>query len=263
MTNLLTIFTSTHNRQLLFALTKREIAQRYKQSILGYFWVIGYPLVQMLVMSFVFSHIFARVIDIGVPYPIFLFAGLLPWNFFANSLIMSTNSLVDNADLLSKIYFPREILIFSSIMAKSVDLLFSSLIFVAMMIFYQISPTINILWVIPVLLIQIIFTYGLGLITSTFNLFYRDIQYLLNLVVLMWMYLTPVMYPMEIFPENYRWIFQINPMAVLVNAYRDILLNGNPPNFLSLGIALALSIILIIVGFKIFKRLEGQFADAV
>ena len=249
-------------RELLGQLVNRDLAQRYKQSVLGYFWVILNPLAQMLVMSFVFSHIFSQA-NLGVPYALFLFVALLPWTLFANSLTAATNSLVSNAGLLAKIYFPREILVLGSILAKVVDFAFSSLILVAMMIFYQQGISINILWVLVIFAIQFVFTYGLGLLFAAFNLFYRDMQYLLNLIILVWMYLTPIMYNVEIFPARYRWIFQLNPLAVIVNAYREVVLNGNPPNFVSLGIAAVLALVVCLLGFHLFKKFEGQFADSV
>lgn len=256
------VFTDKHYRQLLAELTKREIAQRYKQSILGYFWVILNPLAQMFVMSFVFSKLF-NIVGLGVPYSIFLFAGLLPWTLFSSSLSSASNALVGNAGLLSKIYFPREILVASTILAKVVDYFLASLIFVLMMIIFKVPVTWNVLWFIPIFLIQNLFSYAIGIILAAFNLFYRDIQYLLNLILLVWMYLTPIVYSTETFPANYRWIFQFNPMAIIINAYRQVILAGGAPNFLSLGIAAVLSLIFFILAFRLFKKLEGQFADAV
>lgn len=249
-------------RELLGQLINRDLAQRYKQSVLGYFWVILNPLAQMLVMSFVFSRIFG-VASLGVPYPLFLFVALLPWTLFSQALTAATNSLISSSGLLAKIYFPREILVLSSILAKVVDFAFSSLILVAMMIFYQQPITWNILWFIPIFAIQFIFTYGLSLLFAAANLFYRDMQYLLNLIILVWMYLTPIMYNQEIFPENLRWVFKINPMAVIVNAYREVILNGRVPNFSSLAIAAVLAIVVCWFGFRTFKKFEGQFADSV
>ena len=240
----------------------REIKQRYKQSVLGYAWVILNPFFQMLVMAFVFS-IIMRIPNLGVPYPIFLYAGLLPWTLFANSLGSATNALVGNAGLITKIYFPREIFVISTIMAKIVDFVLSLSIFVIFMIYFHVAINWNILWVLPIFAIQQIFTYGLSLFLAAANLFYRDIQYLLGLVILIWMYLTPVIYTTELFPERYRWIFQINPMAVIINAYRQVILAGGIPNLRSLGLALALSLILLFGGYKFFKKLEGVFADIV
>ena len=249
-------------RELLSELTKREVKQRYKQSVLGYAWVMLNPFFQMLVMAFVFNFLL-RVQDLGVPYAIFLYAGLLPWTLFANSLGSSVNALVGNAGLLTKIYFPREIFILSTILAKIIDFFLASTVFIAMMLWNHIPITWNVLWFVPIFLIQMLFTYGLSLLVAAFNLFYRDIQYILGLIIMVWMYLTPVIYPTEMFPERYRFIFQLNPMAVFINAYRQVILGGGVPNFLSLGIGLFVSILLTLIGYSIFKKLEGQFADVV
>ncbi len=251
-----------HYRELLSELTKREIKQRYKQSVLGYAWVILNPLIQMTVMAFVFSQIL-RVGDLGVPYPIFLYAGLLPWTLFTTSLNSSVNVLVGNAGLLTKIYFPRVVFVQSTILAKMIDFLLSSTVFVLFMIYYQIPVTWNVLWFVPIFAIQNLFTYALSLLAAACNLFYRDIQYLLGLFLLVWMYLTPVIYPTDMFPEKYQWIFQLNPMAVFINAYRQVLLGGGMPNLVSLGIGLGLSVGLYVIATSVFRRLEGAFADVV
>jgi ABC-type polysaccharide/polyol phosphate export permease len=249
-------------RELLYELTAREIRSRYKQSVLGYAWVILNPLFQMLVMAFVFSKLM-RVTDLGVPYTIFLYAGLLPWNLFSNCLGSSSNALVGNAGLVTKIYFPREVFVLSTILAKMVDYFLASTVFIIFMLFNHIPFTWYMLWFIPIFIIQFIFTYGISLLLAAFNLFYRDVQYLVGLLIMMWMYLTPVIYPPEILPARYHFIFQLNPMAVLINAYRKTLLSGGNPNFASLGIGLGLSLLLFIFGFTVFKKLEGVFADVV
>ena len=251
-----------HYLELVRELTLREIKSRYKQSILGYAWVILNPFFQMLVMAFVFSKIL-RFPTLGVPYTIFLYAGLLPWNLFANSLVSSTNALVSNASLLKKIYFPREIFIVSTTLAKIVDFFLASTVFILFMFIYHLPITWNVLWFIPIFAIQQLFTYGLSLILASLNLFYRDIQYVLTLIVMVWMYLTPVIYPTEIFPEKYKLIFQLNPMAVIINAYRQTILGGGMPNLTSLGIGLLVSLIVTFIGIRIFRKLEGVFADVV
>lgn len=249
-------------RELLSELTMREIKQRYKQSVLGYAWVILNPFFTMLVMAFVFS-IIMRIPDLGVPYPIYLYAGLLPWTLFSNSLTSASNSLVSNAGLLTKIYFPREIFVLSTILAKIVDFALACSIFIVFMIYYQIPINWNVLWFIPIFLIQQLFTYALSLFLAAANLFYRDIQYLLSLILLIWMYLTPVIYATEFFPAKYQIIFKLNPMAVIINAYRQVILAQGAPNLQSLGIALALSLILLAITYKFFKKAEGVFADIV
>jgi len=244
------------SRQLI----SREIKSRYKQSFLGYAWVILNPLLQMLVMTFVFSLII-RVSSLGVPYAIFLYVALLPWNLFANSLTHSTNSLVNNSALIKKIYFPRQIFIQATLIAKVIDFLLASIILVFFFLLYNQPLTVNALWVIPIFIIQEIFTYGLSLILASINLFYRDIQHLLSLLLILWMYITPVIYPIEMVPEAYRFIFKLNPMAVIINAYREAILGGNIPKLSSLAVALALSLITYYLGRKIFTKLEGYFAD--
>ena len=249
-------------RELLWNLAHREINQRYKQSILGYAWVILVPLVQLVVLNFLFS-IVLRIPSQGVPFIIFLAVALLPWNLFANSLSSSVNSLVSNSSLITKIYFPREILVYSTILAKTVDFLFSCIVLVIFFLVYKTILPPTLLWVPLIFVIQIIFTAGLSLILAALNLFYRDIQYLLNLVVMLWMYLTPVMYPVEIVPEKYRFIFSLNPMSFIIFAYRQTILGGGQPNYSSLAIAFVMSIAVFAVGFYLFKKMEGEFADYV
>ncbi|MCB9802192.1 MAG: ABC transporter permease [Pseudomonadales bacterium] len=252
----------TTYRELLSELTWREIKQRYKQSILGYAWVILNPLIQMLVMAFVFSKIL-RVESLGVPYAVFLYVGLLPWNFFSGALAGATGSLVANAGLITKIYFPREVFVLSAILAKVVDLFLALSVLVVFLIYYHISLSWHIVWVVPIFGIQLIFTYGLSLFLAAANLLYRDIQYVLGLGLIVWMYLTPVIYPTEMFPDRYRWIFQINPMAVFINAYRQVILAAGEPNYMSLGIAAVVSTSVLMLGYWFFKKLEGVFADVV
>ena len=247
---------------LIKQLTLREIKSRYKQSFLGYAWVILNPFFQMLVMTFVFSYIM-RIPSLNLPYPIFLYVALLPWTLFANSLSSAVNSLVSNSSLLKKIYFPREIFIISTLMAKVVDFLLSIFVLIGFLVYFKIHLTIYVLWVIPIFIIQEFFTYGLSLILAAFNLFYRDIQYLLNLIIMLWMYLTPVIYPVEMVPDRFRFVFKLNPMAVFINAYRQVVLGGASPKFSSLAIGALVSFLTYFIGIRIFKKLEGLFADVV
>lgn len=249
--------------ELLWQMVGREVKTRYKQSILGYFWVILNPLAQMIVMSFAFSIILRIPTNAAgnIPYSIFLFVALLPWNLFSNSLSSATASLVGSSSLITKVYFPRTILVLSTILAKIVDFLFASIILIIYMIIYQVPININILWIIPIFFIQQIFTIGLSLFFAAANLLYRDIQYLLNLILLLWMYITPVIYPADLVPEKYRIVFQLNPMAVIVNAYRQTILGGGAPNYSSLLIAFLLSIFVLLLGLSYFKSREKIFAD--
>lgn len=249
-------------RELLYELTLREIKSRYKQSILGYAWVILNPFFQMLVLAVVFSQLL-RIPNLGVPYPIYLYVGLLPWFLLSNSLIASTNVLLQNSSLITKVYFPRELLILSTILAKVVDFFLASSIFILFLVFFRVPVTLHVLWFFPIFLIQFAFTYGLSLLLAAFNLFYRDVQYVLGLVVTLWMYLTPIVYSVEMFPQHYRWIFQINPMAVLIHAYREAILSGSAPQLSSMLVALGLSSFILLFGLFVFRKLEGVFADVI
>ncbi len=249
--------------ELIKHLTLREIKVRYKQSFLGIFWVILNPFFQMVIMSFVFSTIIKFGNAITVPYPVFVYAGLLPWTFLINSLTTASSSLVDNSSLIKKIYFPREILVISTILAKAFDFFLASLLFLALMIWFQMPFTWYMLLFFPIFLVQLLFVIGISLFLSITNLFYRDIQFLFNLVISLWFYLTPVIYAVDFFPEHYRWIFRLNPMAVFINAYRQVLLGGGAFSISSFLIGVAVSLVIFTISYILFKRLEGIVADVV
>jgi len=247
---------------LIKYLTWREISTRYKQSFLGFFWVVLNPLFQMLTMSFVFSHIM-RFNTISVPYPIFLYAGLLPWIYFTNSLNHAANVIIADSALIKKIYFPREILVISSLLAKTFDFFVSGIVFLILLFFFHVPLTVYALFFFVIFIIQFVFTLALSLFLSWTNLFYRDIQYLLSLILTLWFYLTPIIYPVEFFPEKYRFIFKLNPMSVFINAYRQVLLGGDFPRFESLAIGIAISLIAFLVSYSLFKKVEKTLADIV
>ncbi|OGK30943.1 hypothetical protein A3F29_02740 [Candidatus Roizmanbacteria bacterium RIFCSPHIGHO2_12_FULL_33_9] len=250
-------------RYLLYNLTAREIKSRYKQSFLGYFWVILNPLFQMLVLAFVFSFFIRIPVEFNIPYSVFLYSGLLPWTLFAQSIMSATNSLIENETLIKKVYFPREIIITSTVIAKIYDFILASTIFVGFLIYYKISIGVIIFYYPLIIFIQVMFSLGLSFIFSAVNLFYRDIQYLLNTIILLWFYFTPVIYPIELIPDRYRFVFQLNPMSVLINAQRRTIFGGAELNYSSLLIAVLLSLFIFQVGYMIFKKLEGLFADVV
>ncbi len=243
-------------------LAKREIIVRYKQSFLGFLWVILNPFLQMLIMSFVFSYVFKFKMP-GVPYPVFMYAGLLPWMFFLNGVTSSMNALVDGSGLLKKIYFPREVLLLAAILAKAFDLMLSFVVFFGLVLYFQIPITWHALLFIPIFLIQMLFVLGIGMILSVLNLYYRDVQYLVTLIMTLLFYLTPVIYQVEAFPEQYRWIFKFNPLSVFINAYRQVLLAHDLPNWGSLGIGVLMSVGIFLIAYRFFKKMEGTFADLV
>lgn len=252
-------------KELLWQLVGREVKARYKQSILGYFWVILNPLAQMIVMTFAFSLVLKipTAANPKIPYSVFLFTALLPWNLFSQSLSSAANSLVNSSSLITKVYFPRSILVLSTILAKIIDFLFASLILTLLLIIYRLPINANILWVIPIFLIQQIFTLALGLFFAAANLIYRDIQYLLNLILILWFYLTPVIYPIDIVPQHLRFLLKFNPLSIITNAYRQSILAGQPPKITSLATALGVSLLTLFVCLAYFKREEKTFADNV
>ena len=243
-------------------LAKREIIVRYKQSFLGFLWVILNPFLQMLIMSFVFSYVFKFKMP-GVPYPVFMYAGLLPWMFFLNGVTSSMNALVDGSGLLKKIYFPREVLLLAAILAKAFDLMLSFVVFFGLVLYFQIPITWHALLFIPIFLIQMLFVLGIGMILSVLNLYYRDVQYLVTLIMTLLFYLTPVIYQVEAFPEQYRWIFKFNPLSVFINAYRQLLLAYDLPSWGSLGIGVLILVGIFLIAYRFFKKMEGTFADLV
>jgi lipopolysaccharide transport system permease protein len=249
--------------ELLFLITQREIKVRYKQSVLGIVWAVLQPFSMMLVFSLFFGR-FQKIPSDGIPYPLFSYSALLPWTFFATSLAFAIPSLIQNSQLITKIYFPREIIPLASVFAAFVDFLIASLIFIGMMIYYQVAPTWYLLYIFPLVTVQLLFTIGVCLLLSSFTVLYRDVRHTLPLVIQVWMYITPVIYPVSTVPEKYRTLYMlINPMAGIIDGYRRAIVQGRAPELSYLGLAAAVSLFLVWAGYKYFKRLEHEFADIV
>jgi len=246
-------------KYLLLQLTQREIKARYKQSFVGYLWVVLNPLAQLLVYSFVFSVVF-RFPTNNVPYIIFLYAGLLPWGLFQGSLATATQSLVDNAPLIRKVAFPREVIPYSVILAKIVDFCVSAAIFVVMMIIFRVPFAQTSIYLVPLFLTQLFLTTGIALMLSAANLFYRDIQYLANLLLMLWMYMTPVVYPLSLVPSKYVWLYKLNPMVGIIEGYRSALFQY-PFEWTIIYWSMGIALITFCIGFYLFKKSEKVFAD--
>jgi homopolymeric O-antigen transport system permease protein len=251
-----------HRRELLWQMTVRHLRGQYKQSILGYAWALVMPLAQMLIMTFVFSTII-RIEVPGVPFALFLFVGLLPWNFFSSSVSSSTDSVVGAASLVTKVYFPREILPAAAILTKVVDLLFASIILVALMVYYGHTPTETMVWVPLLFFAQFLFTLGLSLPLAALNLFFHDVRYLVGVALTLWFYLTPIIYPVYIVPDKYQWLFDINPISVFIDAYRRVILYDQSPDMPKFLLGLGISLCTCLVGYYFFKKLEPGFADRI
>ena len=250
------------HRELLLELVKREIKARYKQSILGYAWVVLVPLINLGVLTIVFSFLL-RIPTGDIPYPIFLFTALVPWTFTGNSISSATGSLVANSTLITKIYLPREIFPIAAVIAKMVDLVLSAVILVLFLIFFHVQLHITLFWIPIIFLFQVLLVLGVSFILSAMNVFFRDVENVLGVFLTVWMYLTPVIYPPEFIPGQFRPIFNLNPMMGVINAYRNVVLHGVSPPWQSFLYATLFSLGIFIVGYLFFKNRERFFADVI
>lgn len=249
-------------RELLYQMTMRDLLLRYKQTVMGFGWALFMPLVNTAVFCVVFMRV-TQVDTGGIPYPLYAFTGLLVWNFFASSLRFAVNSLSGNAMLVGKVYFPREIFPFSTVVVAFVDFLVASVVLVAMLIYYQTPATSAMLFLPLVLGVQVLFTAGVSLMLAMANLFYRDVKYLFEVAITVWMFATSVVYPIEHVGGRLGSILLLNPMTPIVEAYRDAILRGqNPlrPSFLAVA---ALAVVTLAIGWLLFHRAEYEFAENV
>ena len=249
-------------RELLYILAKRDIKVRYKQTIFGGLWAIIQPFFMMVVFTLFFGRL-AKMPSDGIPYPIFVYAGLLPWTYFANALSASGNSLVGSANLITKIYFPRLIIPASASLAGLLDFFIATTVLGAMMIYYQFAPSINILLFPLLVSLTFLCAVGVGLWLSALNVEYRDIRYVIPFLIQVWMFLSPVIYPVSIVKEKYRWLLALNPMGGIIEAYRSSLLGHLPINWFQLVISTIIIFLLFTSGLYYFRKMERSFADVV
>lgn len=249
-------------RELLYSWTFREFRVRYSQSIMGAAWAIVQPLVLMVIFSVVFS-LGLKIDTGGIPYPLFSYVGTLPWTLFATSITFAVPSLVNNMNLVSKIYFPREVLPVSSILVGLVDFAIAAILLIPMFLLFRVPITWTVLLVPLILLVQTLLTIGISLFASAINVFYRDVRFVVPLTLQVWMYLSPVIYPASAVPEQWRALYFLNPMAAIIDSYRRVLLMGQLPDWPYLGLSAAVSLIVLVFGYRYFKNAERQFADLI
>ena len=248
---------------LLYFLVWRDIKVRYKQTALGVLWVILQPLLAMILFTIIFGKL-ARVPSDGIPYPLFVYSGLLLWNFFSAALNNSGNSLIANSNLISKVYFPRLIIPASATLSGIPDFLISSVIFMGICIFYNATPQVAGIILIPFLLFLVIMVaIGCGLWLSALNVEYRDFQYVIPFLLQIWMFATPVIYPSTLFPEKYRWLLALNPMCGIIEAFRAISIGHQQIKWELLGISIVISSLIFVSGLLYFKKVERSFADVI
>ena len=249
-------------RELLFHMTVRHLRGQYKQSILGYAWAFVNPLSLMLTLSFVFSVI-VKVNTGSIPYPLFILIGLLPWNFFSSAVSSATDSITGASSLVTKVYFPRELLPTAAVLTKVVDLALGLIILVGMMAYYGYPPEWTLAWVPVLFAIHLVFILGLALPLAALNLFFHDVRFLVGVVLTLWFYITPVIYPVDLVPDKYRVLFDLNPNSLFINAYRRVVLQGISPGEDRLLLGLTVAVLTFIVGYFLFKRMESGFADRI
>jgi len=247
--------------ELLYFLVWRDIKVRYKQTVLGAAWAVIQPLLSMAIFSIIFGH-FAKIPSDGVPYPIFVYAGLLPWTFFANAVGSSSVSVIGQANIIKKIYFPRLYIPIASIGVGLVDFAVSFLVYVGIMLWYMHLPGLSVLLLPVLLLLTVMLAAGVGLLLASVTVVYRDFRHVIPFMMQAWMYATPVVYPVAILPEKYRWVMALNPMAGVIGGFRSSLLD-QPIDWLSLGISGVIATGLFAFGLYNFRRAERRFADIV
>ncbi len=252
-------------RELLFFLALRDVKVRYKQTALGALWAVLQPFVMMIVLS----TFFGRVIDInmedktsGIPYPIFLYAGLLPWMFFSATVTASTNSLVANANMLRKVYFPRLVVPVASAGAPLMDYAVSFAVMLGLMGWYHVVPTVQLLWLPLFVFVTIVAAMGVGIGLSGLTVSFRDFRYVVPFTLQVWFFVTPVIWPVTIVAEKYHWLLRLNPMGGTIEAIRACVL-GTPIDWGAMGLSTGIAVLTLVMGLAYFNYAERRFADVV
>lgn len=248
-------------RELFFTLVEKDFKVRYKQTVFGALWAILQPLTTMILFSFFFGKI-AKIPSDGVPYPIFSYSGILLWTYFSSSIALSSSSLLSNSGLISKVYFPRLIIPLSSTIVGLIDYFIASLIIIGLIFFYKFTPNINIIFIPFILFFTWMLASGVGFWLSATNVLFRDIKFLTNFLLSLWIYATPVIYPLSV-AGQFKWIVILNPMSGLIEAHRAMILGHQVINWGSLLFSVIFTIIIFISGLFYFKKIEQKFADII
>jgi len=246
-------------RDLLFQLTRRDLVLRYKQAVMGFAWAVLVPLTNTAVFSILFTRI--APLDVGVPYPLFAFLGLLTWNFTASALRFSVISLSSNANLVTKVYCPREVFPLSAVLVALVDTLVAATLLVVLMGYFRVWPGLAALYLPVVVAVHIMFTIAVALVLAMANLFFRDVKYLFEVAITLWMFSTSVLYPSNVIGGTAGLAIRMNPMTAIIDAYRDALLLGRSPLTRDFALAAAVSALFLLFVAVLFHRVEFKFAE--
>ena len=248
-------------RELLVSFFTRDVKIRYKQTVLGFLWAIIQPLFLMVVFSLFFGRL-AQIPSDGIPYPLFSFAALIPWTLFAEGLTRSSTSMVNNANIMTKVYFPRLIMPISGILSPLVDFIIAFVVLLLMMAYYGFVPTIAIVLLPLFILLALMTSLAVGLWLSALNVKYRDFQYTIPFIIQIWLFVSPVVYPASMIPQQWQFLYALNPMSGVIEGFRWALLGTNPPEAMIL-ISVGVVVFLLVGGLFYFKRMEQYFADVV
>lgn len=249
-------------RELIFFLVWRDIKVRYKQTVLGVAWAIIQPFFTMVVFSLFFGRL-AKIPSDGIPYPIFSYAALVPWTFFAHGLNQASNSLVGSANLIKKVYFPRLAIPIATVLSGVVDFMLSFILLIGMMVYFGFFPTLNIIWLPLFLLLTLTTSLGVSLWLSALNVEFRDVRYTIPFLTQFWLFSTPIAYPSSLLSEPWKTIYGINPMVGVVDSFRWALLGTNTPPDLTIIVSTLAALLLLVSGAFYFRRMEKNFADIV
>ncbi len=248
--------------ELLLNLTKREVKGRYSQSFFGIAWAIVQPLSAMVVFTIVFARV-AKMPSDGVPYPLFAYAALVPWFFFSNSVASGTLSLITYRNIVTKTYFPREIVPLSQVCSRFIDFAAAAVFYAGFMAYYRVAPGPWALMTLVFFGLLIVFTVGFTMATSALNVFYRDINPVVQIALQLWLYLTPVAYPLSATSARFRWLFVLNPLTAIVEGFRSSLIFGRAPDWGIVSISGAITVVLFVAAFVMFKKMDKYFADVI
>lgn len=249
-------------RELLYFLVWRDVKVRYKQTVVGAGWVILQPLLTMMIFTVIFSYL-AKIPSDGLPYPIFAYTALLPWNYFSQALSRGGGGLVGSANLISKVYFPRLIIPLASVATPLVDFGLSLVILLGLMVWYGITPTWGVLALPLFLLLAFMTALAVGLFLSAMNVKYRDVGYIIPFLTQFWMYASPVIYPVSLIPEQWRLLYSLNPMAGVIEGFRWAFLGRTAPDFRVMFVSIIVVAALLFSGIVYFKHMERTFADVI
>lgn len=249
----------SEHRELLYFLIWRDIKIRYKQTVLGVAWAVLQPVLSMLIFSVIFGR-FAGIPSDGFPYPVFVFAGLLPWTFFSISVTQASQSLLNQQHLLTKVYLPRLFMPAASVGGALIDLFISIGVYALLMLYYRFLPGWDVLWVPALVLLTILASLGLSFLLAALIVSYRDFRYVVPFMMQILMYLSPVVYPVSLIPAKYHWLLALNPMTGIIEGYRSSIL-GRPLDIQTFVISMSSTLVLLLIGVYYFRSVERRFAD--